>query len=53
MLSDALDAIPEHTPAKQARLDAMEQTEQTGTLPETYDGAGSAGSATLDYRKRG
>jgi epoxyqueuosine reductase len=37
MLKDALDAIPEHTPDKQARLDAMVQAEAAGALPETYD----------------
>lgn len=37
MLKDALDAIPEHTPAKQARLDAMVQAEAARALPETYD----------------
>jgi epoxyqueuosine reductase len=36
MLKDALDAIPEHTPAKQARLDAMTTTENAGALPESY-----------------
>lgn len=52
MLKDALDAIPEHTPAKQARLDAMVNTEQAGTLPETYDGQ-ARWIGTLDYLKRG
>jgi epoxyqueuosine reductase QueG len=37
-LKDALDTIPEHTPAKQAALDAMVSKEQTGTLPPAYDG---------------
>jgi epoxyqueuosine reductase len=37
MLKDALDAIPEHTPAKQARLDAMAGAESASALPETYD----------------
>lgn len=36
MLKDALDAIPEHTPAKQARLDAMVEAESDG-MPEAYD----------------
>ncbi len=52
MLKDALDAIPEHTPAKQARLDAMAKTEQAGALPETYDGQ-ARWIGTLDYLKRG
>ena len=37
MLKDALDAIPEHTQAKQARLDAMTSAENAGLLPDAYD----------------
>ena len=36
MLKDALDDIPEHTPAKQARLDAMVEAESAGALPASY-----------------
>lgn len=36
MLKDALDEIPEHTPEKQARLDAMTAAEVAGQLPEGY-----------------
>jgi epoxyqueuosine reductase len=35
-LKDALDVIPEHTPQKQAALDAMSATEARGTLPPAY-----------------
>jgi hypothetical protein len=38
MLQDALEAIPEHTPAKQARLDAMVALEANGKLPDAYEG---------------
>jgi len=38
MLKDALDAIPEETPGKKARLAAMEKAEGAGELPETYEG---------------
>src|SRR5262249_5198991 len=33
MLKDALDAIPENTPAKEARLAAMVQAEAAGPIP--------------------
>ena len=36
MLSDALEAIPEDTPDKEARLAAMEKQENAGRLPATY-----------------
>jgi len=36
-LRDALDAIPEHTPQKQAALDAMTAAETRGALPPAYD----------------
>ncbi len=39
-LKDALDEIPEHTPEKQARLDAMVATEKTDGLPATYRAQG-------------
>jgi epoxyqueuosine reductase len=51
MLKDALDAIPEHTPAKQARLDAMTAAESGGTLPEAYD-AQARWIGALPYLKR-
>jgi len=38
MLSDALEAIPEDTPAKEARLAAMTAEEKAGRLPEAYAG---------------
>jgi epoxyqueuosine reductase len=38
MLSDALEVIPEDTPAKEARAAAMEAEEQAGRLPDTYAG---------------
>ncbi len=38
MLKDALDAIAEHTPEKQARLDAMTAAEDKGQLPKGFDG---------------
>src|SRR6202011_4853874 len=38
MLRDALDVIPEDTPAKEARAAAMEAEEQAGRLPDTYAG---------------
>lgn len=37
MLKDALDTIPEHTPAKQARLDAMKEAEGRGARPAAYE----------------
>jgi epoxyqueuosine reductase len=36
MLRDALEAIPEDTPAKETRLAAMTAEETAGHLPETY-----------------
>ena len=36
MLSDALEAIPENTPEKEARAAAMNAEEKAGHLPETY-----------------
>lgn len=36
MLRDALDVIPESTPEKEARADAMARQESAGALPETY-----------------
>jgi ferredoxin len=36
MLRDALEHIPEHTEAKQARLDAMVDAERRGELPGSY-----------------
>jgi hypothetical protein len=36
MLSDALDAIPQSTPAKEARAAQMEASERAGALPQTY-----------------
>ena len=36
MLRDALEAIPEDTPAKETRLAAMTAEETAGRLPETY-----------------
>ena len=51
MLKDALDAIPENTPAKQARLDAMTAVEQAGALPEGYD-AQARWIGALGYLKR-
>lgn len=36
MLSDALDAIPEETPEKNARLNAMVEAEASGKTPPTY-----------------
>ena len=36
MLSDALEVIPEDTPAKEARVAAMDAEEKAGQLPETY-----------------
>jgi len=35
-LEDALDEIPERTPAKEVRLAAMIKVEDAGALPETY-----------------
>ncbi len=37
LLKDALDAIPEHTPEKQARLDAMSDAERSGVRPASYE----------------
>ena len=37
MLKDALDEIPEKTPAKQARLEAMIEAEADGRLPAAYN----------------
>ena len=51
MLKDALDAIPEHTPAKQARLDAMTAAESSRTLPKAYD-AQARWIGALPYLKR-
>ena len=45
MLSDALEAIPENTPEKEARAAAMDAEEKAGHLPDTY-----AESAPLDRR---
>jgi hypothetical protein len=36
MLRDALDAIPEDTPAKEARLAAMTAEENAGRSPPAY-----------------
>jgi len=36
MLSDALDAIPESTPAKEARAARMEEDERAGRMPDAY-----------------
>ena len=36
MLRDALDAIPENTPAKEARAAAMDADEKAGRLPDAY-----------------
>ena len=36
MLKDAVETIPEHTEAKQARLDVMVAAEQRGALPQAY-----------------
>ncbi len=36
MLSDALEEIPEDTPAKEARVGAMDAEEKAGHLPDTY-----------------
>lgn len=36
MLQDALEEIPEDTPEKQKRLEAMQAAEAKGDLPETY-----------------
>ena len=43
MLSDALDDIPENTPAKEARAAEMDAQEKAGSLPETYAGQVSRG----------
>jgi ferredoxin len=37
MLKDALEEIPEDTPAKRARLDAMLEAERRGALPPAYE----------------
>jgi hypothetical protein len=36
MLRDALEAIPEDTPAKEARVAAMDAQEKAGHLPDSY-----------------
>jgi len=36
MLSDALEAIPENTPSKEARAAAMDAAEKAGRLPDAY-----------------
>jgi epoxyqueuosine reductase QueG len=36
-LQDALEAIPEDTPEKQARLAAMARAEEAGEMPESYE----------------
>ena len=36
LLQDALEHIPESTPAKQARADAMAELERAGKLGQTY-----------------
>ncbi|MDP9086352.1 MAG: hypothetical protein M3N02_06265 [Pseudomonadota bacterium] len=36
MLNDALEVIPENTPAKEARAVSMEESERAGALPEAY-----------------
>ncbi len=36
MLKDALEDIPEHTPAKQVRLDEMVEAERAGAIPASY-----------------
>jgi epoxyqueuosine reductase len=36
MLRDAVDIIPESTPEKEARADAMARQESAGALPDTY-----------------
>jgi hypothetical protein len=36
MLGDALETIPEDTPAKQARAAAMDAEEKAGRLPDAY-----------------
>ena len=36
MLSDALDAIPDSTPSKEARADAMQAEESADRMPATY-----------------
>ncbi|MEJ0071819.1 MAG: hypothetical protein WDO24_27340 [Pseudomonadota bacterium] len=36
MLQDALEEIPENTPAKESRLATMVEAERAGTLPESY-----------------
>lgn len=40
MLRDALEAIPENTPGKEARAAAMDARERAGELPETYTAQG-------------
>ena len=37
MLSDALEAIPENTPEKEARAAAMAAEEKSGHLPDAFD----------------
>lgn len=38
-LSDALEEIPEATPEKQARLEAMQSSEASGDMPEAFEQA--------------
>ncbi len=51
MLKDALDHIPEHTPVKQARLDAMVEAEGRDELPAAYE-AQRRWIGELPYRDR-
>ncbi len=37
LLKDALDEIPEGTPAKQGRLDDMQRAEKAAAPPESYE----------------
>ena len=52
MLADALEAIPEETPAKAARLREMAEREDAGELPETY-GAQARWIGRLGYLGEG
>jgi hypothetical protein len=36
MLSDALDALPDSTPAKETRADRMAEDERAGRMPDAY-----------------
>jgi epoxyqueuosine reductase len=38
-IADALESIPEATPEKQARLDAMRESERAGIMPQSYQDA--------------